>query len=168
VETDKISESVENFRVTVFRVALGYVKNIHDAEDITQDVFLKLLGCKKDFATREAEKAWLIRVTVNRAKDFLKSAWFKKRDELPENDQSLVFTNNVDFGLYEYVKNLKPLYRTVVFLYYYEGYTAKEIARILGKPPSTVETQLQRARGQLKQNLITEGNYYEKPIKRNV
>jgi len=170
METYRIAESVDKFRVTVFRVALGYVRNIHDAEDITQDVFLKLLKLRKDFATEEAEKAWLIRVTVNRAKDYLKSAWFKRRGELPdtEADQSLCMPDNGDLELYEYVKGLQPKYRTVIYLHYYEEYTASEIAAILGKPRSTIETQLQRARGQLKKIIVKDGFFYEKSVQGNV
>jgi len=171
VDTGKIAVSVNKFRVTVFRVALGYVRNIHDAEDITQDVFLKLMKLRKDFVTEEAEKAWLIRVTINRAKDFLKSAWFKNRAEISENDQSLKYPNfadGADLELYGYVKGLKPKYRTVIYLHYYEEYSAKEIAKILAKPVSTVETQLQRARGQLKQTIVKEGTYHEKWLQGNV
>jgi len=168
--TQNIAESVDKHRVTVFRIALGYVRNIHDAEDITQDVFFKLFSSQKSFVSQEAEKAWLIRVTVNRAKDYLKSAWFKRRGELPETqaDQSLCVPDNGGTELYEYVKGLQPKYRTVIYLHYYEEYTAGEIAAILGKPRSTIETQLQRARGQLKKNIVKDGFFYEKSVQGNV
>jgi len=159
VERDYIAESVEMHRATVFRVALGYVKNRHDAEDITQNVFMKLILKNKHFTSSEEEKAWLIRVAVNESKNLLKSAWVRKKAEL---DESLAAPNNDNLGLYEYVKDLKPKYRTVIYLYYYEGYSAKEISGILKIPPSTVATQLQRARESLKQSIEKEEDYYGK------
>ena len=153
MEQKNIAESVEKYRGVVFRVALGYVKNRYDADDIAQNVFLKLYNRDEDFPSEQAEKAWLIRVTVNEAKNLLKSAWFKRRAEL---DESLTAPEQSDTGLYEHIKSLKPKYRTVIYLYYYEEYTAKEIAKILKIPQSTVETQLQRGRGQLKSIIIKE------------
>jgi len=155
---DNLAESIEKYHTTVFRVALGYVKSIHDAEDITQDVFFKLYKRKDDFVSQEAKKAWLIRVTINESKNLLKSVWLKRRSDL---DESLAAPDdcNSDLDLYEYVKRLKPKYRTVVYLYYYEQYTAKEIAAILKKPQATIETQLRRSREYLKKTLMEEGYY---------
>jgi len=165
VEQALFTESVEKYRATVFRVALGYVRNCHDADDIAQNVFFKLYNRSEDFACEEALKAWLIRVTVNEAKNLLMSTWFKRRAEL---DESLIAPENDDTGLYEHVKTLKPKYRTVIYLHYYEGYPAKEIAEILRIPPSTVATQLQRAREALKKIIIKEEIYYGKQLQGNV
>jgi RNA polymerase sigma-70 factor (ECF subfamily) len=148
---------MEKYLKTVYRVALGYVKNSHDAEDITQNVFFKLYKRQDEFISAEAEKAWLIRVAVNESKDLLKSAWFNKRSEL---DESLVVSENSDLEIYEYVKKLKPKYRTVIYLYYYEGYSTKEIAEILKTPLSTVKMQLQRSRKYLKEIIESEENGY--------
>jgi RNA polymerase sigma-70 factor (ECF subfamily) len=128
-------------------------------------VFLKL--CKfcdcgnafEKFESEEARKAWLIRVTINESKNLLKSAWLRRRDEL---DESLVVPENDDFGIYEYVKRLKPKYRTAIYLHYYEKYSAKEIAGFLKISESGVTTQLQRAREQLKEMIIKEESHYEK------
>jgi len=152
-----LAESMEKHLKTVFRVSLGYVKNIQDAEDITQNVFFKLYRYNKEFASDEAVKAWLIRLAINESKDLLKSAWFKKRSDL---DESLAMPGNADLDLYEYVKQLKPIYRTVMYLYYYEGYSTNEIATILKKPLSTVKMQLQRSRKHLKDILEREGFNY--------
>ena len=159
MESDRLSEFMEKYLNTVFRVTLGYVKNIHDAEDITQNVFFKLYSHNKDFESDSAVKAWLIRVAINESKDLLKSSWFKSRDSL---DESLVAPAESDYGLYEYVKRLKPIYRTVIYLYYYEGYSTNEISEILKKPLSTVKMQLQRSRKYLKEILENEGFDYEK------
>jgi len=148
---DDLRESIIKYRPTVFSVAIGYVKSSHDADDIAQNVFLKLYLCKKSFASEEARKAWLIRVTINESKDLLRSAWRKNTCEI---DESIIAKENDSFGLYEYLKNLKPKYRTVIYLYYYEGYSAKEIAAILKTPQATVLTQLKRARELLKEDII--------------
>ena len=157
MEHQKISDSIKKYHATVFRVALGYVKNIHDAEDIAQDVFFKLYKQNRDFDSDESLKAWLIRVTMNESKNALKSVWLRKKTDL---DESLVAPQNDDLGLYEYVQQLPPKYRTVIYLYYYEKYTAKEIAVILKKPQSTIETQLKRSREHLKKIIIREENCY--------
>ena len=153
-----LAESMEKHLKTVFRVSLGYVKNIQDAEDITQNVFFKLYRHKKEFTSEEAIKAWLIRLAINESKDLLKSAWFKKRSDL---DESLAMPENIDLDLYEYIKQLKPIYRAVIYLYYYDGYSTNEIANILKKPLSTVKMQLQRSRKYLKEILESEGSNYD-------
>jgi RNA polymerase sigma-70 factor (ECF subfamily) len=153
----EITEIVEKYRGVVFRVALGYVKNIHDADDVAQNVFIKLIRKNKTFISEDARKAWLIRVAVNESKNLLKSAWNRKRAEL---DESLAAPVNNEFGIYEYVKAMKPKYRSVIYLHYYEGYTTKEIAGILKIPQSTVLTQLQRAREMLKNMIIKGENCY--------
>ena len=159
-----LTESILAYRDTVFQVALGYVKNIHDADDIAQNVFMKLgLNSKKVFESQEAEKAWLIRVTMNESKNFLKSAWRRNRNDL---DESLIvpapcFRSDENSDIYDYVKKLKPKYRTVIYLHYFEGYSTKEISSILKMSQTAVTTQLGRARNLLKENIEKE-NHYER------
>jgi RNA polymerase sigma-70 factor (ECF subfamily) len=149
----------------VFRIALGYVKSIHDADDIAQNVFVKLLTKGKVFDSAEAEKAWLIRVAINESKNLLKSAWRRKTAEL---DESLAAPGYENLRLHEYVKKLSAKYRTVIYLHYYEDYKAKEIAAILKIPAATVLTQLKRAREQLKEMLEKEEDFYERKLCRIV
>jgi RNA polymerase sigma-70 factor (ECF subfamily) len=118
---DDLTQSIIAYKDTVFQVALGYVKNIHDADDMVQNVFLKLGNYKKVFPTQEDEKAWLIRVTINESKDLLKSAWRKNRNTLDESLVAPYFVNSESTDIYNYVKNLKPKYRTVIYLHYYRG-----------------------------------------------
>ena len=163
------NDCFDKYHKTVFHIALGYVKNTHDADDIVQNVFLKLLN-KLDakpnaFSSEEVQKAWLIRVTINESKDLLKSAWFRKRNDL---DESIAMPVNDDLGIYDYVKNLKPKYRTIVYLYYYQQYTIKEIASILKMPEATVGTHLYRARARLKEVLTKEDSYCGKQLQGNV
>jgi RNA polymerase sigma-70 factor (ECF subfamily) len=152
------ADAVNNHRTMVFRIAYGYVKDTHDADDVCQDVFLKLYNTSQTFAEDENMKAWLIRVTVNQAKSLLRSSWRTRRQELAEVAERASATLSQDeFELYEYVRDLKPKYRTVIYLYYYEGYSVREIAGILRISETSVTTQLGRARSQLKEILIEEG-----------
>ena len=151
---------IEQYRTMVFRIAYGYVKNMHDADDITQDVFLKLCKNKKHFNDEENKKAWLIRVAVNSSKTLLTSVWRTRKtniDDIPELVSEMSDFTQDKLDLYEYVENLKPKYRTIIYLYYYEEYTVKEIAGILKISQTAVTTQLNRARGQLKEILLEEG-----------
>jgi len=151
-----LTTAVNKYRKVVFHVALGYVKSVHDADDIAQNVFLKFCDKSDTLLTEEAAKAWLIRVAINESKNHLKSAWLKRRSDL---DESMIMPEDDSLGVIEYVKRLKPKYRTVIYLYYYERYSANDIARLLKMPPSTVSTHLQRAREQLKEIIIKEENY---------
>jgi RNA polymerase sigma-70 factor (ECF subfamily) len=153
-----LQASVAKYRRTVYRVAIGYVKNSHDADDVTQNVFLKLYQRGGTFESDEAEKAWLIRVAINESKNLLKSAW---RNNTCELDESIVAQENDDLGLYDYLKRLKPKYRTVILLYYYEGYSVKEVAELLKIPQRTILTQMKRAREQLKIMILEEESELE-------
>ena len=80
MNTQEIDTIFERYCDTVYRLAYSYLKNAADAEDVVQDVFVKRMQCSKKFRDEEHEKAWLLRVTINRAKDLLKSHWMTKRD----------------------------------------------------------------------------------------
>ena len=131
----------------VVKIAYQYVYNKFDAEDIMQNVFMKLFECKKDFENEEHTKAWLIRVTTNLCINLLKSSWFKKR--VPYDDKIYAFTYEQKVVLEELFL-IPHKYKIVIYLYYYEGYTLQEIADILGKSINTVSSQLRRAREKLK------------------
>lgn len=152
---NEFSEKVNLHKNMIFRLAMTYLKNIQDAEDITQDVFIKLFKYKKTFRTVEDEKAWLIRVTINASKDLLKSAWFRKTVPIAED---LVFEDQKHNDLFYAVHQLETKYRSVVHLYYYEDYSMKEIAKILRIKESTIQTRLYRARKQLENILDRDNN----------
>lgn len=149
---------IEKYHSTIFRLSFGYVKNTQDAEDIVQDAFLRLYSSDTFFETDENVKAWLIRVAINLSKDLLKSHWFKRRAELSSDITADVREEEI---LSDYIKKLKPEYSAVLFLFYYEEYSTKEIAEICKISVSAVTTRLARARKQLKKLLLKEG-YYEK------
>ena len=135
---------------TVWRVCYSFMKNRADTEDMVQETFLRAYDVDKPFQSEEHEKAWLIVTASNLCKDALKRAW--RRDEPLEEHLELIAPGR-DSQVLEAVLVLPERYKAAVYLYYYEGYSLKEIASILGCPQATVRTRLARARKQLKQML---------------
>ena len=144
-------ESIEKYSDMMLRVAFQIVKNQHDAQDVCQEVFVKLLKSKKEFETDEYEKAWLIRVTMNTAKDYVKSFWYRNRAELSEE---IAVYDNEHLYVVEEIMRLPVKYRTPIYLYYYEGYSVREIAKILQRSENTVLTWLSRGRKKLQGGLM--------------
>lgn len=147
---EELNKAVSAYHSVVYRLAFGYTGNKFDAEDMTQEAFLRLYTNKSTFKTAENEKAFLIRVTVNLCKNLLKSSWYKKRAVLVENLLASEVISEDENVLREYIGKLKHNYRTVIFLYYFEGYSVTEIAKILKISESNVKMRLSRARSQLK------------------
>lgn len=140
----------------ILRLSYTYLKNTHDAQDICQTVFVKLLMEPREFKSPEHERAYILRMAANACKDLLKSHWHKTTVTL--DAAAAVPAPQPEAGsLLEAVGRLPPPYRVVIYLYYYEGYSAKEIARLLGANPATVSTRLRRGRAQLKTLLEQEG-----------
>lgn len=137
---------------TVYRVALNYIKSPSDADDITQNVFLKLLQEKKPFAGDDHVKHWLIRVTVNECKNLVRSRWWRA-ESIEEYAGQLVFDNQAQSDLFHMVMALPRKYRLPIYLHYYEGYSTQEIGQLLKLPKNTVCTQLKRGRELLKESL---------------
>ncbi len=144
-------DTLNHFGDMVLRAAFGMVKNRQDAEDIAQEVFLTLVRKHPSFENLEHQKAWLLRVTINRCKSHLTSAWIRHRSDLDDGLPS-AFTAEENIVL-DAVFALSVKYRQVVYLHYIEGYTAAEIGTLLGINPNTVLSQLSRARGRLKEML---------------
>ena len=147
------NRAIDRYADLVRRVCMIHLKNHADTEDIFQTVFLKYVTGTTEFESEEHEKAWFIRVTINACKDLLRS-FFRSRtvslddlleqpDQVPEDHREVL----------EAVLALPDKYRDVVYLHYYEGYTAPEIGTILHKNPNTVYTQLTRARDELRKML---------------
>lgn len=155
---NELSGYVKGYHASLLRLAFSYVKNREDAEDIVQEAFIKLYCSDVMFSTRDNAKAWLIRVTVNLCKDMLRSSAYKRRGEMTED---IPCESAEEYGLLECIRRLKPTYASVVYLYYYEGYSVKEIAKICSMTATAVSTRLARARDQLKRMLLKEGYYEE-------
>ena len=143
---EEMKRVVEEYSSALLRAAYSLLKNREDAEDAVQEAFLRYMERAPEFASREHEKAWLLRVTVNIGKNHLASAWSRKRAELHEDIPAL---EPEERELLELVLTLPAKYRAVIHLYYYEGYSLPEISQILRSPLSTVTTRLSRARKRL-------------------
>ena len=145
--------AAEKYADTIYRIAFHSCKNPADAEDIVQNVLLKLYRTETDFESEEHLRRWVIRVAVNESKKLVCSAWFRKNVPLEEYAQSLEFAAPEESALFLAVMELPKKYRVPVYLYYYEGYPAKEAAALCGLKVSTMQTRLQRAREKLKKKL---------------
>jgi len=143
---------VETHIDTVFRVAYNYLGNKEDAEDVTQNVFLKLLKVKKPFSDDAHIKYWLIRVTINECKSLFRYKW-RKDIPLSQARTSFQFDDPEQNDLHHAVMELPKKYRIPIYLYYYEGYSTQEIGEILNISKNTVCTQLKRGREKIKQSL---------------
>lgn len=147
----------ERYKDTVFRISLGYLGNTYDADDVVQEVFMKLYITNKYFATDDHVRYWLIRVTINTCKNMLRSSWKTKNVALDQvTAPEAVFEHSEQGDLYQAVMELPEKYRTVLYLYYYEELSTKEIARLLKITVTSVTTRLSRARDQLKEVWIYE------------
>lgn len=133
----------------LYRIAFLYLGNAADAEDVLQDIFAKYLFTKKKFSSTEHEKAWFIRSTQNKCLDLLKKA---SRKNLNIETASAMTENKSDLEQ-DVLRNIFALpekYKAAVILYYYNGYSVEEIARILKTSTSAVKKRLQRGREMLK------------------
>ena len=149
----EVNRAIERYANMVTRLCTVYLKNEADTEDIFQTVFLKYTLCTKDFESDEHEKAWLIRVTINACKDLLKSFFRNHTVSLEELGSQFAEMSTEHSEVLEAVLALPKKYREVVYLHYYEGYTAPEISGILGKNTNTVYTLLHKSRELLKESL---------------
>ena len=145
-------EIFQKYKNDIFRLAFSYTNHWADSEDITQKVFLKLY---QNFSSigKDFQKQWLVKVTINECKNLFLSSWRRKVFSLTEKEENLASEVTSDNELLSLVFRLPKKYRIVIFLYYYEGYRVKEIAKILKKSETSIQTQLQRARQKLKQML---------------
>ena len=146
----------------VYRLALSRLRHKADAEDVFQDVFLRLVKSGKTFESGEHIKAWLIRVTVNCCNKLRSTAWFRHTVALEDADLEGGQSPEPDCErseVYDAVAGLSPKYRTVIHLFYYEDMSVAEIGKALGQRTSTVTSQLNRARKILREKLKGEYGY---------
>ena len=153
----EIEELINKYSKIIFQIAYQNCFIKSNAEDITQEVMIKLWKNLENLKTEEHIKAWLIRVTINTSIDNNRSYQYKKETELNPNDD-FYFEEEYQ-ELTEELKKLKPESRNIIYLYYYQGYKTKEIAQILNLNINTVSTNLARAKQQLK-NILEEGGEY--------
>lgn len=159
--SESFEQVMEFYMPMVYRIAFSRLGSTHDAEDITQDVFLKYFRADITFNDEEHRKAWLIRCAINCTKNLVTSAWFRHRasDEGLENmeengdipgsdgDIDKIEQKNAVMGA---VMKLPEKYRTVIHLFYFEDMSVAQISKATGIRETTVKSQLSRARDMLK------------------
>ena len=146
----ELKEAIEKYSDMVYRIALTRSGTVENAEDIFQEVFIKYSQKSPKFENEEHRKAWIIRVTINLSKNMSNQAWNKRTINLDEN---ISFENKEESDIFSIVSELPENYKTVIYLFYYEGYKVTEIAKILKKREGTIKTWLSRSRQILKNKI---------------
>lgn len=155
IDESYINYIYDTYSNTILKISYTYLKSTQLSEDILQEVLLKIIKKKIRIENKTKEKYWIIRVTINMCKDYLKSSWYRKNVELDENlsylpkEQSEILTE---------ILKLPEKYKTVIYLYYYEEYSIKEISKIMKSNESTIGTRLSRGKAILKNKLEREWN----------
>lgn len=148
----EIEKIINKHSKMIFQIAYQNCFIKSNAEDITQEVVIKLWKNINKIKNEEHLKAWLIRTTINTSIDYNRS---NKNEANLEENESYYFEKE-DLEIFEELKKLKPVSRNIIYLYYYQGYKTKEIAQILKMNINTVSTNLSRAKQELK-NILKEG-----------
>ena len=151
ISEQEFSEKYYLYKNTIYSIAFSYVHNVVDADDIVQDVFMKYLQSNTSFQTLDNEKYWLIRVTINTSKSFIKKAWKQK---VSLNDEIIDKTpqeEKRDDSMFEKVYKLPHIYKEVIILHYYEELSINDISKALKLSISAVKKRLERARNILKE-----------------
>ena len=146
----ELGQVMDRYGTMVYRLAFSQLRNGTDADDIYQEVFLRYYRKRPEFESEEHRRAWLLRVTVNTAKSYVTSAWFRHTVALEE---CAVYQEPEEEQLSEALQMLKPGDRMLLHLFYYEDMSVNEISEILKCKPSAIKTRLYRARNQLKEVL---------------
>ena len=148
---------LELYSDMIYRIAFARTQNKADAEDITQNVFLKYIDSNKRFNDEEHRKAWLLRVAVNCTNDFVKSAHYRNRAPIEDVPDAEVHIEE-NSEIYHAVQSLPEKYRLAVHLFYYEDMSVAEISALTKIKETTVKSQLSRARDMLRK-ILKEAQY---------
>ncbi len=152
-----IDEAIERYSDMVYQLAFSQTGSRYDAEDVYQEVFLKLVKNRTAFVSEEHRKAWLIRVTLNSCHSLWRSICRRKAHTLEGSGQAIEFVLPEETQLYAALCKLPAKYRMVIHLFYYEQMSVRQISQSLGVKETTVRSQLMRARNMLRVNLQEEG-----------
>ncbi len=150
---EDVNRVMEDYADMVRRICLVHLKNRHDTEDVFQNVYMKYLLYEGSFESREHEKAWFARVTINACTDWLRSLSRRKWVPLSVLNEESRSLDEESAEILESVLKLPEKYRDVIYLHYFEGYSAVEIAGILGRKENTIYTWLSRAKEMLRKRL---------------
>ena len=153
---DRLDRMVRRYEKDLLRLCCVYLRDWNAAEDIVQDTFLKAYKNLDSFRGDSSDKTWLIRIALNGCRDYRRSTWFRYIDPRVSIDDLSVpsdmpSTAQADITLA--IMKLKPKYMEAVLLYFYEGYSMREIGELLGISEAAVSGRLQKARQKLKQTL---------------
>lgn len=158
---ENVGKLIDRYGDTVLRIAYTYLKNMADAEDAVQDVFLNIIEKKPEFNDSAHEKAWIIRATINICKNKLNVYWNRNKCSIDDVAEIATYDKyDTDTDVLKAVMSLPEKYRIVIYMYYYEGYSTKEISKLIGKNDVTVRSNLSRARSKLK-DVLKEGYDFE-------
>ncbi len=152
---EKFESLAKTYMDMIYRVAYSWTKNSDDANDVTQEVLIQLYKTDKEFESDAHIKNWLIKVTVNQCKMLFRSMR-KKMEDISDYAETIGFEDQSYLDLFLAVMKLDKKYRVPLMLFYYEGYSTKEIASFLGIPEKTISTRLFRAKAKLKEYLKEE------------
>ena len=142
----KLESAVEAYGDMLFRVALNMLGNVHDAEDATQETYLRYMKYEPELTDSEHERRWLLRVLVNVCKDMGKRRARQRVISIDELANLLEYRDEETLGVMEKIMSLPEIYRTVMDLYYVEGVSGEEIAQLLSVSYATVRKRLQKGR----------------------
>lgn len=156
MESSKYRRIAKKYLNDVYKAALSCCKNNADAEDAAQNAFLKLMKTDTEFTDDEHVKCWLIRVAVNECRSLWRSFGRKKVISIEELETEPSYDQNSAGELFSLLSALPQSYRAVIHLYYYEGYSVKEISEILNITETNAQTRLMRARKKLQKMLNEE------------
>ena len=151
IPAEDIDLLFQTYADTVYRLAFLRTKSGSDADDVVQEVFLRCMRFRPVWNDREHQKAWFLTVTINCSKSLLTSAF--RRHTVPEQPDAVLTTMEQDTDVYAAVLNLPEKYRTAIHLFYYEGYSVKEMAAMMHAAENTVKSYLFRARDMLREQL---------------
>lgn len=152
---EKFEAFATKYMDMIYRIAYSWMKNSHDANDITQEVLIRLYETDKAFESETHIKNWLIKVTINQCKMFFRSPW-RNVEDVFQYAESIGVEDTCQLGLFSAVMKLDKKYRVPLMLFYYEGYSTKEVALFLGTNEKTISTRLYRAKNKLKEYLNEE------------
>lgn len=144
-----LETAVETYRDMVFRLAYTYMRSATDADDVCQDVFVKLMRANQEFESQDHLRNWLVRVTINECKSLFRKPW-RRTEDIEQYVQTLAQPTSEHRELLVDVMRLPEKYRVVLVLHYYLELSCEEVAKLLNVPAATVRTRLARGRSKLK------------------
>ncbi len=163
---EQFSDLYERNVRMIYRIAMMHLKVPADAEDVVQTIFLKYLNVSPEFNNLEYEKAWFITTTRNYCRDILRCWWHSRKTDYDISAQSTAIISDSRGEVTQKLMQLPEKYQEVLYLYYFEEYSIKEISVLLKRNQSTIRTQLCKGRERLKKKLTVREEYnYEETNK---